>query len=406
MEMPLPWKQPPVWCSKAELTARSEALHRFLVGTKPLWEPRPFENPAPPWTHSHRELTAFLDALDDDALSALEADPDRLRHTLAPWLRGLPAAASLQALPPPVPDPSQSPPAAMPARKAAQIEAFLRALERLGPPSGSAVDWCAGKGHLSRALAERFGLAVRALEKNPALIAAGQRLTEGQRIAFHAEDVLAEPITLESGEHLCALHACGGLHDAALQSFRLSERSQLFLAPCCYALHRPDGQWRSWAKGASAIQLDPHALRLAAADLATAPAGVRARRRRELVLRQAFDLFQREAFKRDSYLPCPSMPAAIIDHGFEAFAAQAAAHHGLALPAGLDGERWMVAGAERAAQVRRRNLLRLAFGRVLELRIVLDRALWLAEQGFAVSLTTFCERALTPRNLLLSARSV
>ena len=78
--MPLPWKQPPVWCSKAELTARSEALHRFLVGTKPLWEPRPFENPAPPWTHSHRELTAFLDALDDDALSALEADPDACAH--------------------------------------------------------------------------------------------------------------------------------------------------------------------------------------------------------------------------------------------------------------------------------------------------------------------------------------
>ena len=63
----------------------------------------------------------------------------------------------------------------------------------------------------------------------------------------------------------------------------------------------------------------------------------------------------------------------------------------------------MVAGAERAAQVRRRNLP-LAFGRVLELRIVLDALL--AEQGFAVSLTTFCERALTPRNLLLSARSV
>ena len=121
----------------------------------------------------------------------------------------------------------------------------------------------------------------------------------------------------------------------------------------------------------------------------TAPAGVRARRSRELVLRQAFDLFQREAFKRDSYLPCPSMPAAIIDHGFEAFAAQAAAHHGLALPAGLDGERWMVAGAERAAQVRRRNPLRLAFGRVLELRIVLDRALWLAEQGFGGLPTTF-----------------
>jgi hypothetical protein len=66
----------------------------------------------------------------------------------------------------------------------------------------------------------------------------------------------------------------------------------------------------------------------------------------------------------------------------------------------------MAAGAERAARVRRRNLLRLAFGRVLELRIVLDRALWLAEQGFAVSLATFCDRAVTPRNLLLSARAL
>jgi hypothetical protein len=295
----------------------------------------------------------------------------------------------------------------VPARKAAQIEAFLRALGTLGPPTASAADWCAGKGHLSRALAARFDLTVRALEKDLHLITAGEHLAGGQPITFEAADVLESPIALKSGEHLCALHACGGLHDAALQAFSGTHGGQLFLAPCCYALHRPGGgHWQSWAKSAPAIQLDPHALRLAAADLATAPAGVRARRGRELVLRQAFDLFQRETFKRDRYLPCPSMPAAIIDGGFEAFATEAAAHHGLTLPAQLDGDRWMAAGAERAAQVRRRNLLRLAFGRVLELRIVLDRALWLAEQGFAVSLATFCERAVTPRNLLLTARAL
>jgi len=395
-----------VWCSKAELTARSEALHRLLRVTKPLWEPRPFENPAPPWTESHRELTAFLDALEDEALSRLEADPNALRHALAPWLPTLPAAASLDAFPSRGPDPSHPAPTAMPARKAAQIEAFLCALEALGPPAGSAVDWCAGKGYLSRALAERFGLTVRALEKDPHLITAGERLAAGRPITFEAADVLETPIAAKFGEHLCALHACGGLHDAALQTFSGSPGGQLFLAPCCYALHRPHGgPWHSWAKSGPPVQLGAHALRLAAADLATAPAGVRARRARELVLRQAFDLFQRESFKRDRYLPCPSMPAAIIDRGFEAFAAQAAAHHGLALPAELDGDRWMAAGAERAARVRRRNLLRLAFGRVLELRIVLDRALWLAEQGFAVSLTPFCDRALTPRNLLLSARA-
>ena len=52
-----------------------------------------------------------------------------------------------------------------------------------------------------------------------------------------------------------------------------------------------------------------------------------------------------------------------------------------------------------------RNLERLRnlFRRPLELWLVLDRALFLEEQGYSVRLGTFCDYPLTPRNLLLLA---
>jgi hypothetical protein len=190
----------------------------------------------------------------------------------------------------------------------------------------------------------------------------------------------------------------------ALEAAITQDLPSLALAPCCYGLHRgATGHWQSWAAATPPAAFDASALRLAVADLATAPAGVRARRTRELELRQAFDAFQRATWSRQSYLPCPSFPARVIDGGFEAFAQAAAHHHGLTLPPRIDDGHWLTLGRNRAALARRRSLLRLAFGRLIELRIVLDRALWLTEQGFAVSVSTFCDRSLTPRNVLIQA---
>ena len=55
------------------------------------------------------------------------------------------------------------------------------------------------------------------------------------------------------------------------------------------------------------------------------------------------------------------------------------------------------------AQVRNLELVRGLFRRPLELWLLLDRALFLEEQGYQVRLGTFCAHELTPRNLLLLA---
>ena len=52
----------------------------------------------------------------------------------------------------------------------------------------------------------------------------------------------------------------------------------------------------------------------------------------------------------------------------------------------------------------RLSLLRAAFRRALEMWLVLDMANFITENGYQVALSTFCERELTPRNILISAR--
>jgi hypothetical protein len=47
--------------------------------------------------------------------------------------------------------------------------------------------------------------------------------------------------------------------------------------------------------------------------------------------------------------------------------------------------------------------VRAAFRRPLEVWLALDRAVWLADQGLEVAVGTFCERPVTPRNVLVSA---
>jgi hypothetical protein len=135
---------------------------------------------------------------------------------------------------------------------------------------------------------------------------------------------------------------------------------------------------------------------------------VRRRRRTERAWRLGFEALRRTLEPhRPAYRPLPSIPgrllAADVPEGFEAFCAHGAARLGLSLPDPLDADRWLAAGVAADARARRLDLARAPFRRLLELRMVLDRALALAEAGYAVGVGTFCARRETPRNLLVIA---
>lgn len=377
-------------------------LVELIERATPLLESNPFTGGEPPWVRDTPALADALLALDDTALDALELDDDacgQLLRRIDARYAEIEERTSIAARPA---LPHSREPAHVPGRKWRQIEAFAAAVP--SEPSHW-VDWCAGKGHLGRALAER-GARVRCVERDPKLCDAGRRLAGARDVHFECRDVITAPPGLNASEHVAALHACGHLHDALIERAAAAEPAGVAIAPCCY--HRsaaPNASWRPLAATGPREPLSAALVRFAVRETVTAPAGVRRKRLQERAFRLGYDALRQTLEPNGgSYRPLHSVRKGMLADGFMRFCERAAVAHALTLPQDVDFERWLKEGRLRDGRARRLELVRTPFRRVLELRMVLDRALLLAERGYAVRIEAFCARALTPRNLLILAQ--
>lgn len=391
------------------LLARFTALDAFLTAHQTLWKPRPFTHLQLPWETSYPELAACLrgrsleEAENAHNQPALIDAPEPFA-TLAARSLALSAVDEL---------PAHALQAAghrlnvdVPGRKWQQIEAFASRLQFADAPKHW-LDWCSGKGHLGRRLLQTRQQ-LTCLEYDPALVASGQALSQRHQLhALHVEqDVLAiDAASLLKAEHTpVALHACGDLHVRLIRLASAAGCKQLAIAPCCYnriSLTRYSPM--SSAAQSSALQLSLDDLALPMSETVTAGARVRRQRDTSMARRLAFDLLQRQVRGVDQYLPTPSLPNTWLDKPFADYCHHLAALKELSTIGSQDWQAWETAGWRRLAQVRNLELLRGLFRRPLELWLVLDRALFLLEQGYEIRLGTFCETALTPRNFLLLA---
>lgn len=386
--------------SRARLIEHCRRLDDLLESHAPLWRSNAFRDTRPDWIEHHPRLATTLLGLGGAELERLETDPDRLLELLDPHAWGLRAA--LAATEPTwvsaeLPDDAPFASLHVPGRKWAQIRHFMAALPRADTP---AVDWCSGKGHLGRSIARLHRRPVRCLERDPGLCSTGRLLAGSLPVSFECCDVRTDAPRLHPGDTVLALHACGSLHEQLLDQAAAAGVTRLQLAPCCY--HLTDA-WQARARSAPDPGFTKDDLHLAVQDLVTAPARVRRARLEERAFRAGFDALQRALRGCDDYLPQPSLKGHERGRDFPAFCALMARRHGLELPPAGELMPWLEVGRARDARSRRLELVRQGFRRALELRIVLDRTLFLAEAGYAVNLLRFCPRALTPRNLLIEA---
>ena len=388
-----------------DLLPRFQALDQFLCAHQHLWRPRPFTALSLPWEAEHPELSTWLrqrtlqqaEAADPTGAPApfaqLAAQAEQLSHVSELPDAGLhPANHRLDVN--------------VPGRKWQQIEAFSRRLA-FAHPAQHWLDWCSGKGHLGRRLLQP-SQHLTCLEYDPELVEAGQALSDHHHLpATHIQqDVMAAGSADHLGQHTSAvaLHACGDLHVRLLQLASQRGCRQLAIAPCCYNRIAGDSyQPLSSAAQASNLRLSKDDLGLPLSETVTS--GARARRQRDtsMARRLGFDLLQRQQRGSDSYLPTPSLPVSWLEKPFEHYCRDLAELRQVELHGPPDWQALEAAGWQRLAEVRNLERVRNLFRRPLELWLVLDRALFMQQNGYAVHVGLFCDYPLTPRNLMLLA---
>lgn len=394
-----------------DLVARFLALSELLRTHQDWWRPRAFFHPLLSWEPLYPQLAARLRQLPVIESERIAADNNLLRNffgtTAGPLQAAAMTIADLCVI-------DELPLRAMgdvveardvPGRKWQQILAFTAALPDTTLP---ATEWCAGKAHLARHYARLGGAAVVALEYQRALVDAGNAISrrESLPVLSHCVDVL-QPAANDflRGERLVlALHACGQLHLQLLHGCAAQRPRAIALAPCCYQLQDAEF-YAPLSRVAQAIELPLHRLDLhtAVQESVTSPQRVLKQRRQLQAWRLGFDVLQRDVRGVDEYLHTPSQPLSILHNGFQQFCIAMAQHGDFLLSATTDFPRYETLGQQRLIEVTALDLPRMLFRRALELWLVLDRALYLQESGYRVRIGTFCERVLTPRNLLIQA---
>ncbi|HEY7773706.1 MAG TPA: methyltransferase [Marinagarivorans sp.] len=295
-----------------------------------------------------------------------------------------------------------------PGRKWQQVQQFCAALPSAAA-RGTALEWCAGKGHLGRLHSWRHQQPVLSIEWDTPLCSKGQRQAQKLHLAqrFINADVFQLPLCeLHPTPHSwLALHACGELHCEFLRKATALKAQHIALAPCCY--HRqPQSHYQplSCAAKATGLEsaLDTQALRLAQQNQITAGRGERNKRATELNWRLGYEALRQTLEPNCAYRNLPSIKSQAFSD-FAAFCHWAAERHQLALPAQTDWQRFERHGQCARIDMMRRDAIRHCFRRALELWLALDKAVYLEQQGYRATLLHFCEPRVSPRNLLLMA---
>jgi len=392
-----------------QLLDRFAALDEFLFAHQQLWRPTPFTQRQLGWELEHAELSQWLRARSLEQAEAAHNHPQLLDapqpfQAIAQRAVQLSETHRLSAQVHAVSNPRAA--AAVPGRKWQQLEAFSSCLQFREKPVHW-LDWCAGKGHLGRFLVQDSA-ALTCIERDPELVESGQQLSDKLNIpSSHVQlDVMHEQANgiLARTHTPVALHACGDLHVRLMRLASAAGCRQLAIAPCCYnRIQSTHYQPLSATAQKTRLQLDRTDLRLLQCETVTAGLRIRRQRDQSMAWRLGFDLLQRELRGIDEYLPSPALAVMWLQRPFADYCAELARLKQLDLGSRQDWSRLEAAGWQQLAKVRNLELVRSLFRRPLEIWLILDRALYLQEQGYQVRLGTFCETRLTPRNLLLLA---
>ncbi len=378
-----------------------QKLSAFLNRTQAYWKPSPFV---------HRRLLWEAQGL-GEALDRLSSSQEIENWLQTGPLAEITAEARQLSIVPSCPSKplKLGPTPRVPGRKREQIERFIACLFPVLSPVSTPfrlVDWCAGKSHLGRLLAENLSKPLLAVELQSKLCEQGLKECQLRKIEaeFDCTDVLTSPPALRPDDFLIALHACGELHVACIQAALRHRVLGLAFSPCCYNRQNVIEQKPlSQAGLQNFVPFTESDLDFIHREPDVASEHDRRLSERDRIWRLGFDLWQRTASGQDQYRSMPPFPHAWLQGSFTEFCFRFAELDGLNCENWPDPAPFEAQGEQRFLQVSRREQIRAIFRKPLELWLFFDRVCWLEEEGYRVQWGEFCPCNVTPRNLICIA---
>ncbi|MDF2152509.1 methyltransferase [Vibrio sp. CAU 1672] len=391
-------------------------INDCLIENQSLWRFEPFQSSihsSLPWQEKYPELCDWLNALSHSQIVNLKSNPDLAFTEISAFLPGIKSLGdfahldlmSLHGL-----ELVRGLDSGIPGRKFEQISAMGEAAIQ-HHQGDEWLEWCSGKGYLGRILTSQTSQPVTSFEYQQALCDAGQQAADEQQwkmtfIQGDAFDVQAKAV-FKPNQHAVALHACGDLHVRLMEYASESGVAAMTISPCCYHLIQAQQyQPLSTLAKASALTLSKQELRIPLQQTVTGGERVRRHRQQEMVFRLGFDLFTRHVLGKEDYLPVPSIRKSQLNEGFEALCRWAAECKGIPMTQTIDFAHFEQLAQQRFWQMERISLIQLVFQRPLEIWLALDKALYLEGRGYRVTLSEFCPKSITPRNILICAYKV
>ncbi|MFC1235092.1 methyltransferase [Vibrio sp. F74] len=387
-------------------------LELILQQNESLWRFEPFHQSIQSrltWSGDYPELCQWLSALSIEQVRQYKSSTSKLMNDITlvfPQVEELQRLISLSMT---TQDPvslKRGLDSGIPGRKLEQIVSM--GSFALAHHKGTEwLEWCSGKGYLGRILASCSTQLVTSFEWQTSLCELGQReaIKESLPMTFIQGDALSEKARdiVTSNQHVVALHACGDLHVRLIQHASAAGSQAISISPCCYHLIEHEKYQPLSDQGLrSTLNLTKTELRIPLQETVTGGKRVSRHREQEMRYRLGFDLVLKKVLGMESYVAVPSIKKSMLSEGFEHFCNWAAKEKDIILPV-IDFTLWEGEGEKRFWQMERQSLLQQLFRRALELWLVYDRALFLQQNGYQVSVVEFCEREVTPRNIMIHA---
>jgi hypothetical protein len=359
-----------------------------------------------------RSWSAFVLSLDDQELASVETDgldarwPERTPGSLRALVARAREVCSMSALVPAGAPASALRPGETP-RKRAQIDAFRGLVLPFAARARRVVDVGSGHGHLTRAIAEGMEHPVIGLERDAVLAGRARAMSQGRGPSFVVTDVLRDGLTPLPGDCFVGLHACGELGDAMVTTVAAAPGTSLALVGCCLQKRRQLSRLPLCPVPGMEEPLELSRRLLGLSNLTARDEGVEASRSDNLAARERRLALHRLLTQRWGPIRLGAeihgLNRRVAQHDLSLLVARAFARRGAPAPSAAaidEAARW---AREAHARVRRLSLPRALLARILEVYVLLDRAMVLERRGFAVRVGTAFPTDVSARNLALVA---